>query len=120
VTDDKASIWDTITFGFIVKWIKKYPIGGKPMVLADLPGDHRDLMTPYRQKFQQAWENAGGKTSGAMLRRMTPWWIFTHAIQAPRKYAARAANSRRGFWGSHRPCTGPLGNPSRTLWILSI
>jgi ABC-type multidrug transport system fused ATPase/permease subunit len=66
--------------------IKKYPIGGKPMLVADLPGDHRGLVTPFRDRFLASWKKSGGKTSGALLRWMAPWWLFTHAINAPRKY----------------------------------
>ena len=86
VTDDKTTVWDCISFGFITKWVKKFPIDGKPMLLTDLVGDHRKKMTPYREKFERLWGAAGGKTSGALLRWMAPWWVFTHLIQLPGKY----------------------------------
>ena len=85
VTEDKTTVWDCISSSYIVKWVKKYPIDGKPMKLTDLVGDSRKMMTPYREKFMRLWTSSGGKTSGALLRWMAPWWVFTHLIQLPRK-----------------------------------
>ena len=149
-------MWDCISFGFIVKWVKKYPIDGKPMKLTDLPGaktaasssssssshtflvrndmlcqdrlgthrrntvdksggaflagDNRKLMTPYREKFVRLWTKSGGKTSGALLRWMAPWWLFTHSIQTPRKYVCVFPTIRSKQTHFHRECR-PILDP---------
>ena len=83
--DDRTSMWDTISFSFITKWNRRFPVGGKTLMVADLADDTRGKMTGYRNRFTANWRKSGGRMAGALKRNMLRWWIFTHVLLLPRK-----------------------------------
>ena len=57
------------------------------------PGKKRKIAAS-REVFFETWKTCkgdgafwrNGKSSGVFFWRMLPWWVFSHALQLPRKY----------------------------------
>ena len=78
----------------------KFPVDGPTMKLKELkeepplaPGKKRKI-AQSREVFFETWKKMkgdgafwrSGKSSGVFFWRMMPWWVFSHALQLPRKY----------------------------------
>ena len=95
LTDHRTNVYSMWSYGFIVPWMRAWPVRGPTIKMRDLAGETpgRCDSTPelsavavYRQRFAASWEAAGGRASAAIIRQMTPWWVFTHMMQVPRKF----------------------------------
>ena len=91
LTGNKTSVAGMFSFSFILPWIKRHPVGGRKMKLADLPketvapGGSGTQVSGITASFRDQWER-GRSASAAIRRLMMPWWTYTHVLQLPRKF----------------------------------
>ena len=90
LTNDKASVWGMWSFNFIRPWMIRHPSDAPKMKLKVLPKETvpkggTPKIELYRQRFMAHWQH-NRSASDTIFRLMIPWWVFTHAIQIPRKF----------------------------------
>eukprot|EP01047_Picozoa_sp_COSAG01_P007296 COSAG01_NODE_275_length_19669_cov_8.676188_20_plen_355_part_00 len=91
MTQDKTTIWGMFSYSFIKPWMIRFPSDAPKMKLKDLlvedvSGGKEPRVSIFRRRFLAQWSK-DKSTSRAIFRLMLPWWIFTHALQIPRKVA---------------------------------
>ena len=72
----------------------RFPTDGKRMQRSDLPTERLpphaspklSIVAKDRARFMAAWKARGGSSSAALIKLMMPWWVYTHAMQIPRKF----------------------------------
>jgi hypothetical protein len=89
MTQDKTTIWGMFSYSFIKPWMIRFPSDAPKMKLKDLlvedvSGGKEPRVSIFRRRFLAQWSK-DKSTSRAIFRIMLPWWIFTHALQIPRK-----------------------------------
>eukprot|EP01052_Picozoa_sp_SAG31_P004096 SAG31_NODE_166_length_21670_cov_22.507719_14_plen_412_part_00 len=100
MTQNKTSVWSMWSYNFIKPWMIKFPSDGPLMKLKELlpepplkPGQKRKIQI-FRERFHDSWTKCtgsgrfwrNGRASGAFFWNMLPWWVFSHALQVPRKF----------------------------------
>lgn len=91
ITKNRTTLWDFWTYGFINDWMRRFPTDGTKMQRSHLPREElargeRSRIALDRDRFLEAWRACGGSTANALRKLMMPWWVYTHAMQVPRKF----------------------------------
>jgi ABC-type multidrug transport system fused ATPase/permease subunit len=91
LTQNQTSVWSFWTYGFMNSWMKRFPLDGLRMRRSDLPPEkladgEQSVVAKDRARFMAAWHARGRSSSAALATLMMPWWVYTHAMQVPRKF----------------------------------